>query len=252
MKAIVLAAGQGTRLRPLTDDRPKCLVEIAGKTILEHIVASLRAADIGDITVVTGYRADQVERYPFATRHNERYTSTNMVYSLFCAEDLFGGEDVLVVYGDIVFHPDAVTRLLADPAPVSIAVNTEWLKVWQVRMDDPLSDAETLRVDEAGHIVEIGNKAGSLEEIEGQYMGLMLFRASALDAIRSLYHQLRGERDTNQFDNLMMTDFLQLIRDHVTPLKAVHVQGGWIEVDSVEDRDAYLSNPETLAFIEQF
>ncbi|MEM7406434.1 MAG: NTP transferase domain-containing protein [Pseudomonadota bacterium] len=252
MKAIVLAAGQGTRLRPLTDDRPKCLVEVAGKTILEHIVRALRSAGVDDITVVTGYRADQIQRYQLATRHNERYATTNMVYSLFCAEDLLVDDDVLVVYGDIVFHPDAVKRLIAEPAGVSIAVNTNWLEVWQVRMEDPLSDAETLRVDESNHIVDIGNKAGSLEEIEGQYMGLMLFRAHQLSAIRAMYHELRDAGDTTRFDNLMMTDFLQLIRDRVAPLQAVFVPGGWIEVDSVEDREAYLNHPESLAFIERF
>ena len=64
MKAIILAAGEGIRLRPYTLDRPKCLVELVGKSLLEHQLAALRAAGITDITMVTGYRANQIEATP--------------------------------------------------------------------------------------------------------------------------------------------------------------------------------------------
>ncbi len=85
MKAIILAAGEGTRPRPHTRSRPKCLVELGGHPLLSYQLAALRGAGVNDITIVTGYLREQIEAYGLATRsafdaaHNPRYNSTNMV-----------------------------------------------------------------------------------------------------------------------------------------------------------------------------
>ena len=91
MRAIILAAGEGTRLRPHTLDRPKCLVPLAGRPLLAWQADALRRAGVSDITVVTGYRADQVAALGFATVHNDRFRETNMVASLMCARALLDG-----------------------------------------------------------------------------------------------------------------------------------------------------------------
>ena len=92
MRAVILAAGEGTRLRPHTNDRPKCLVELAGRPLLAWQLDALHAAGVTDVTIVTGYRADQIT---VGTRrvHNDRYDDTNMVASLMCARAAFDGTD---------------------------------------------------------------------------------------------------------------------------------------------------------------
>src|SRR5687767_12917090 len=106
VKAIILAAGSGSRLAPLTDDRPKCLVPVKGTPMLAWQVRALRAAGVSDISVVAGYRADQIEheatQLGLRTYLNPRYDVTNMVYSLFCAADALN-DDVIVSYADIVY-----------------------------------------------------------------------------------------------------------------------------------------------------
>ena len=92
MKAIILAAGQGTRLRPLTKNKPKCLVKLAGKSLLDHQLEVLRAAGIYDIHVVAGYRADQLDRPEFTRHINKRFAETNMVNTLFAAESVMTGK----------------------------------------------------------------------------------------------------------------------------------------------------------------
>lgn len=82
MKAIILAAGQGTRLRPLTDHKPKCLVELAGKPMLEHQLTTLRGAGINEIHIVAGYCAEQLDRSDITRHLNLDYASTNMVTTL--------------------------------------------------------------------------------------------------------------------------------------------------------------------------
>lgn len=246
MKAIILAAGQGTRLKPLTDAIPKCLVPFKGRPILDHILLSLHQAGISDVTVVTGYRSDAVAARGIPTRHNPDFASTNMVHSLFCAEDLLEGDDVLVVYGDIVFRSGLVQELSRERAPISIAVNTRWRELWQLRMSDPLADAETLKLDAEGNIVELGKKACSYGEIQGQYTGLIRIAHEALPRVRSFYHGLDRKQlyDGKNFRNMFMTSFLQEIIDHLMPVKAVLIDGGWVEIDSIEDLRAYETLPE--------
>ena len=242
MIAIILGAGEGNRLRPHTSDRPKCLVELAGKSMLERECDVLRACGIEDIHVVTGYRADQIERLGHSTFHNPDFASTNMVTSFLCARELLDrGEDVLVSYADIVYEPRVVEALLACEADVSLAVNTRWRELWETRMDDPLSDAETLKVDAAGNLVEIGKEASSYDEVEGQYMGLILFRAAAAGRIGAVHDDLdpKAIYDGKDLPNMYMTSFLQHWVDHVSPIRTVMIDGGWLEVDTVEDLAIY-------------
>ncbi|MCP3902664.1 MAG: phosphocholine cytidylyltransferase family protein [Planctomycetes bacterium] len=242
MRAIILAAGEGTRLRPHTLDRPKCLVELAGRSLLLRQVDALLEAGISDITVVTGYRADQVEQLGLPTAHNPRYDETNMVTSLMCAADrLDGTDDVIVAYGDIVYEPRIVTQLAECDAPLATTVDLEWLRLWQLRNEDPLADAETLRLDTDGYIVELGKKPSSLEEIQAQYMGLILIRAAVAPVIAALHRDLdpAGPYDGRDLDNMFMTSFLQHLIDHDHPIRAVPVRGGWFEVDTVEDLACY-------------
>ena len=84
-RAVILAAGQGTRLRPLTNDKPKCLVELAGKSLLSRQIEVLDAAGITDIQIATSYREDQIRSLGYPTAHNPDYEHTNMVESLFSA-----------------------------------------------------------------------------------------------------------------------------------------------------------------------
>ena len=244
MRAIILAAGEGTRLRPHTLDRPKCLVPLAGRPLLAWQADALRQAGVGDITVVTGYRADQVAALGFATVHNDRFRETNMVASLMCARALLdGSDDVAICYGDLVYEGRHIEALAACTAPVAITVDRDWRKLWALRMADPLQDAETLRIDDNGDVVELGRKPSSYDEIEGQYMGLIGVRAGFARDFVAAYDALdpAGEYDGRDRDNMYMTAFLQHLIDQVTPVAAVVGEGGWLEVDTTFDLETYES-----------
>lgn len=242
MKCIILGAGEGNRLRPHTLDRPKCLVELAGQAILDYELSALRAAGIEDIRVVTGYRADQIEARGLRSYHNPDYSSTNMVTSLMMARELFDGtDDLLISYADIVYETHIVEEMLASEASVSLAINTGWKELWSVRMDDPLSDAESLKLDGDGNVIELGKKPESYDDIEGQYMGLILFRAKQAGQIGEVYDGLDRVQiyDGKDLPNMYMTSFLQHWVDCVSPIRAVKIHGGWLEVDTTEDLEVY-------------
>jgi len=235
VRAIILAAGQGTRLMPYTKDRPKCLVELAGKSLLDHQLDRLHRQGIREVAVVTGYHAESLKGRNCKTFYNAEFASTNMVASLMKAQSwLTRGEDILILYGDVLFEQRVLDLLCDTPDDFAITANREWLALWRARMSDPLADAETLKVNDAGFVTEIGKKAGRLEDIPVQYMGMI--KASA-DAARKLVKVYDGLPDTKR--KMFMTDFLQHLIDHKWAVHACPVNGGWLEVDTTGDLELY-------------
>jgi len=104
-------------------------------------------------------------------------------------------------------------------------------------MDNPLDDAETMKIDKDENIVELGKKPQGYYDIEAQYIGLIKVSSKALPLIRDFYHSLdkKADYDGKDFDNMYMTSFLQMIIDKLMPIQAVRINGGWLEIDSVSD-----------------
>lgn len=249
MKALILAAGEGTRLRPYTLDRPKCLVEVNGVSLLDRQLAVLRREGVADITLIGGYRSNMLKRPGLGLEVNPRYAETNMVWTLFSAEPALQG-DLVLAYGDIVYSRDILRALLALTADIAVAIDLDWEQYWRARNENPLDDAETLRMDAAGRIIEIGQKPVSLDQIQGQYMGLMKFSPRGLDILRDTFHRARaaGTLRGKSPEKAYMTDLLQLMIDEGNALSAVRVQGGWVEVDTVSDLESVVTR-ERLAGI---
>lgn len=238
MKAVHLAAGEGTRLRPLTVDKPKPLVELAGTSLLEHNVATLRSAGVEDHVVVTGHEAEQVRALGFDTVHNEVYDETEMVYSLFCTADAFPtDEDLVISYGDIVYERSVADALVACDAPVCVVVDRDWRSLWEARFEDPLDDAETLELDEAGRIQSIGATPDSYEQIDAQYTGLIKVRSDHIPGFIAAYNEL--DTVSEGYVSIDMTAFLQRLIDGGWHLQAVPVDGGWLEIDTLADLKRY-------------
>jgi choline kinase len=241
-RALILAAGQGTRLRPLTDHKPKCLVPLMGKSLLERQTVTLRSAGVDDIHVATGYCAGQIADMGYATSINPRFADTNMVETLFCAQKFIGKEgDLIIAYGDIVYQTNNLLALLACDDEIALMIDSKWRDLWSLRLENPLDDAETLVIDSNGYVVELGKKPDSYKKIEGQYTGLIKIRADKLDQFIDFYKGLDRSAvyDGKDFDNMYMTSFLQLLINDGWKAKAVEVNNGWLEVDSVEDLEQY-------------
>ena len=242
MKAIILAAGVGSRLAPITDDRPKCLVKLGGSSLLDHQISTLKSQGITDITVIGGYLAESITVQEIRLVVNPDFASSNMVYTLFCADDLFAGDsDLLISYGDIVYEPRVLKALLASLAPISVVVDQQWRRYWEIRMEDPLFDAETMKIDSNGMIKELGEKPNNYEEIEGQYIGLIKVRRDHALRLRQLYENMGPDRsfDGRSRKQMYMTRFLQYAIDNDWPVKAVSVSNGWLELDTYAEFELY-------------
>lgn len=242
-KALILAAGQGTRLRPLTNDKPKCLVSLAGRPMLERQVETLRKQRVIDIHVATGYKSEEIEKLGFNTSFNSRFDNTNMVESLFSAVDFIQScdEDLIIGYGDIVYNFDNLKALLDADEEICLMIDKNWRELWSLRLENPLDDAETLKVDSNGLITELGKKPTSYEQIQGQYTGLIKIRKNKIKDFIQFYNKLdrAAMYDGQDFNNMYMTSFLQMLINSNWKVAAVNVNSGWLEVDSVEDLSIY-------------
>jgi choline kinase len=183
MIGVILAAGMAKRLRPLTDTKPKCLLEVGGRTLLERTVCAMQKAGVTEFVVVTGYRADQIREflfthYPQSTvhfLHNADYEHNNNIYSLWMAGKVVRGREFLLMDSDILCDPAAVVRIANEPES-ALAVNRHELGEEEMKV---VVDAEM-------HITEI-SKTCQPENAMGESVGIEKITATYSEA---LYREL--------------------------------------------------------------
>jgi choline kinase len=236
MKAIILAAGRGSRMKDLTDERPKCLVELRGKPLLDWQLEALHKAGISEIAIVTGYRRELLTNRGLTEFHNPRWAETNMVSSLACAQEWLASEPCIVSYSDIFYEASAAVSLKESTASFAVTYDPHWLKLWEKRFGDPLLDAETFRLKTDGTLLEIGNKPQSVEEVQGQYMGLLRLTPEAWAEVM----RIRAGLTKSECDKIHMTGTLQkVINAGQVPIHALQYEGDWGEIDSSDDLRLY-------------
>jgi L-glutamine-phosphate cytidylyltransferase len=234
MRALILAAGRGSRLGGLGETRPKCLVELAGRTLLDWQLDALRAAGIVEIGLIDGYRAEAIDRPGLHRFHNPRWAQTNMVASLACALGWLAEATTIVSYGDIVYHPQAIEALRGASGDIVVAGDLEWASLWESRFTDPLSDAENFRT-EGDSLRAIGGRASSVSAIGAQYMGLVRWTPYGIAQLSATLQRLGPAA----VDRLDMTGLLSTMLADGVSINWVPVHGGWCEVDSADDLALY-------------
>ncbi|PKO46936.1 MAG: nucleotidyl transferase [Betaproteobacteria bacterium HGW-Betaproteobacteria-22] len=236
MKAIILAAGRGSRMKDLTDQKPKCLVELRGHTLLEWQLRALREAGIDEIAIVTGYKQALLAPYGLVEFHNPRWAETNMVTSLTSADQWLKSEPCIVSYSDIFYEASAVKSLMNDNHQLAVTYDPGWLKLWQKRFDNPLDDAETFKLNSDNTLAEIGEKPKSVDEVQGQYMGLLRFTPEGWEEVGLI----RDGLTQLECDRMHMTGTLQMvIKAGRVAVYAIPYERSWGEVDSADDLKMY-------------
>lgn len=188
MIGVILAAGMAKRLRPLTDTKPKCLLEVGGRTLLERTVRAMQQAGISEFVVVTGYRADQIRSFldnlepldsldkpTFHFLHNADYEHNNNIYSLWMAGEFVRGKEFLLMDSDILCDPAAVARIAHEPES-ALALNRHECGEEEIKVI----------VDGDGHITEI-SKVCSIQDAIGESVGIEKMTA---DYSTALYKEL--------------------------------------------------------------
>ncbi len=236
MRAIILAAGRGSRLKHLTDEKPKCMVSLHGKPLIEHQINSLQAAGISQIAVVTGYQQDKIQAKGISQRfHNPHWQTSNMVRSLMAAHPWLSTADCIISYGDIFYQPSAISQLINDKTPIAITYDTNYLENWSKRFDHPLDDLESFKLNNMNQLTEIGQKPNSLNDVQGQYMGLIKITPPGWQLISCLLKSFTDDK----INKLDMTSLLNLAIKQKHPIHAIAHSDVWGEVDHESDLKLY-------------
>ena len=238
MKAIILAAGKGSRLKKLTKDRPKCMINISGRPLLSYQLEILKSCNINDINIISGYKYEEIPKKDINLFINENYASTNMVYTLFCAKEILSSnEDILLSYGDIIYTKRLLQNIINKKFEINVAVDTLWKNYWKSRMQNPLEDAETLKLDSKKNILEIGKKTNDFKDIQAQYIGLIKIRSDIAKKLFDIYQELdhKAFYDGKTFNQMYMTTFIQKLINIGIEVKAIPFERGWVEIDTPTD-----------------
>jgi len=240
INAIILAAGPGSRLGSLTDDRPKCLLKIGDKSILERQLDALKEFGINDISVVRGHKKEMINFPGINYYENTDYKNNNILHSLFFAEKAMNGPFVFS-YSDIVYGKDIVESLLKTQGDIVITVDTEWEKKYKGRIKHPLTEAE-LAQSKDGRIVKIGKDVVKIDEAQGEFIGLAKFTDKGTEIIKEVYRDLLGKhkkkdffQNAKEFQKAYLTDFIQELVDRDIEVRTADIDKVWTEIDTDED-----------------
>jgi phosphoenolpyruvate phosphomutase len=253
VRAIILAAGFEAGLLPLIEDRPKALLDIKGKSILERQVEALNACNIKDIVVVRGYQRDKFTLPNIRYYDNERYEKSFDLASLFCAESELRGR-CIVLYGDILFDRSVLEKLLQSEKDISLVVDRAWYDQHRlgtaneapskpdlvVLRDPPEQGYRFLPSPADTTVMKIGQQQPS-GEAHGEFIGMAMFSPQGMEALRQGYQRVIGSyrggpfHEAPSLEQASLTDMLQELIDQDQNVYAVNVYKGWMEVDTFED-----------------
>ncbi len=231
MKAIILAAGRGSRLPKKISKTPKSLLEINKKTLIERQINIFKSYNINKIAVVTGFKRHLFKRLKLKEFHNKNWSNTNMVYSLLKAKNWLSSSECIVTYGDIIFEKKELKKIIKSKYSLSILSYKNWKNLWKKRFNDPLSDAETFVVSKKNYLKEIGKKTDNYDKIKGQFMGILKFTPKGWNKFNS-----SRKRYFKKNESTYTTDILNcMVKNEKFKVKVFEYKGKWSEIDNKKD-----------------
>jgi choline kinase len=227
MKALILAAGVGKRLKPITDRIPKTLIQIEDKPILGHILTNVKKCGIKDVVIVTGYRNDLIEEYVGDGSkwglnvyycHNRRYKTTENILSVKLASDHLMGDEFVLINADDLFSPTILWRLMEAPGDIVLAVDGEGTVG---------SEEMKVSVDGNGRIIGVSKELDP-DESFGEDIGIMKFSVEGGKAFFNAIDTIIQEKGPYFY----FQEALHYLTSQNFPITYVNVEDEpWIEID---------------------
>lgn len=239
MRAIIIAAGMGSRLEHHTEEKPKCMVEVGGRSILSYQLEALRENGVDDIHIIRGYLADRLVVEGATYHENRDFRRNNILFSLFCAEAAIEGP-LVTTYSDIVYTPEVVRRAVESPHDIALVVDRQWRAAYEGRADHPVEQAELVRAS-GERVEEVGKRVGVKGAI-GEFIGLAKYSARGAALLREVWQDVRQRLEDDapfqaaaRFRKAYLSDLFEEIIERGHPVGLVTIDGGWREIDTVED-----------------
>ena len=249
MLGVILAAGRGLRMGHFTDSRPKCLLDVGGRTLLDQTIENLRASGCSEIVVVVGYQAEMIKVPGVRYVMNADYQQNNILHSLMKARDYLQGP-VMVSYSDIWVEPWIYQRLVDTPGDIVLAVDDDWQPYYEGRTEHPVSEAENVYFDRIGSARRLGKHldANPTDQLTcGEFIGMWNMSASGtarfcaeFDRLDALLTEDSPFQNSTNWTKAYITDMMQELVDRGVPVGCSVFQRGWAELDTAQDYDRLL------------
>lgn len=238
MKAIILAAGSGTRLLHLTKDIPKCKVKVRGKPIIEHALHVLEDAGIKDVSIVKGFLHEEINYPNTKSYYNYDYEKSHILSSLMSAAAELDGE-VIIVYADILFDRGIVLKLMQAKGDFCLVVDGDWRRNYVNRKLHPVEQAE--KVIFTDNKIENVGKHLPADDSQGEFIGMLKLSGEGCRILQETYQRVFEKKspfpfhEAQSLEKASLTDiFQELIENGYTLIPAI-IKNGWCEIDTIED-----------------
>ena len=240
MKAIILAAGSGTRLEKYTKKLPKPLVDVNGRSIIERQISLLQKEGITEIYVVRGYKKEKFTFHDVEFIDDDHYMKHDQLGSLIAAKSKISG-NVLILFADILFEDTILKQIQSIKAEVAISVDLNWKNSYELRTDNYASEADKVLINN-GKIIEISKNIQSegTDKDVGEFLGILKLSEvgskSLSDKLEKLENFHEGKfHDAVSFDNAKLVDILQELVESKINIIPVIIKGKWCEIDTLMD-----------------
>ncbi len=252
-KALIIAAGLGSRLKNHTENLPKCMLDFGGKTLLERQLYAYRKNEIKDISLIRGYKKEKINYKGIRYFENTDYKNNNILNSIFYAERIING-DIIISYSDILFEPLVVERLQKSNHDISVVVDIDWRGYYVGRKEHPISEAENVIFNSNNEVEKIGKINTGKEEVHGEFIGMIKLTSRGSEIFKHHFNRLKKMywnkpfQRAKIFQKAYLTDFIQELVDIGIKVHCVIIESGWKEIDTVEDyRKALIGFNKRLA-----
>jgi phosphoenolpyruvate phosphomutase len=229
--AVVLAASRGKQLAELTEDKPKCMLDVRGEPILKRLVRAMHGAGSDDVTVVCGYKHEAINFPDVRKIINERFENTGELASLACAAEHLNGETV-IAYGDILFRDHVLAQILSTEGDIVLVADANKSDPAQKSKADLVVCASPCTVEHLIHdqpveLLRIANDI-KLSDAHGEWIGLLRLSAAGVDLVKQELATIKNE---GGLDQATMVDLIsRLIAKGAKP-QVVYISGHWLDVN---------------------
>ena len=240
IKALIIAAGLGSRLKKHTENLPKCMLDFGGKTLLQRQLEAYNKNNIKDISLIRGYKKEKINYKGLRYFENKDYKNNNILNSIFYAEKIING-NIIISYSDILFDPTVVQRTMESNHDISVVVDIDWRGYYVGRKDHPISEAENVIFNSNNEVEKIGKINTGNEEVHGEFIGMIKLSNRGAEIFKEHFHRLKKIywnkpfQRAKIFQKAYLTDFIQELVDIGIKVHCVIIESGWKEIDTVED-----------------
>ncbi|NWK01774.1 phosphocholine cytidylyltransferase family protein [Marine Group I thaumarchaeote] len=252
MKAIIVAAGTGSRLGELAKDTPKSLIDVNGQSILKRQISVFKKLGISDITVIIGPHTEKFTFKNISFIQDKNYLEHDILSSLMLARSIMH-DDIIVSYGDVIFDEHILQSLINFKGSIGLCIDLNWEKNYDGKKQELKQEATTVQIKNNMCTKIVDGRELAKSKIKGnskysnykrqklgEFVGLMRLSKHGSTIFIKRYEELINSHigpfhEAPSISQAYFTDMLQELIDNDTEILPIPVQGKWCEIDTIED-----------------